>query len=101
EVQADPGLRLDAERWRLVSFFPDPPAVPALPPQRPHPLPPVLVYESQSWIANPRAYVVPNAALMPKSGELAALKANDFGTTVLITSDAPLPPNGDAVAQPI
>ncbi|HEY2909223.1 MAG TPA: hypothetical protein VGI99_03205 [Gemmataceae bacterium] len=101
EVQADPGLRLDPEQWGLVSFFPDPPAVPALPPQRPHPLPPVLVYESRSWAANPRAYVVPQAAIMPDGGELAALKVNDFRTNVLVTSDAPLPPNGDASFKPI
>jgi hypothetical protein len=44
--------------------------------------------------AMPRAFVVPGAAAMPTGGELAALKANDFRRTVLLTTSDALPPNG-------
>lgn len=96
EVQADPGLRLDSKEWRLAGRFENSPAVPALPPQRPHPLPPVLAFENQNWAKNPRAFVVPEARIMPAGQELAALKANDFHQTVLLSSQEPLPPRGES-----
>ena len=91
-VASPVGVLGDPSGWATGPTFPNPPAVPALPPQRPDPLPPVTVYENRR--ARPRAFVVPEAARMPAGEELAALKATDFGRTVLLTTADPLPPNG-------
>jgi hypothetical protein len=78
----------------LVPFVvdPSPPLVPAIPPNPPPHLPPHLYYRNRT--AMPRVFVVPQAAHMPKGGELAALKACDFRQTVLLTTTDPLPPRG-------
>jgi hypothetical protein len=96
ELRKDPGHRVDQDSWLGVVQFKDPPAVPALPPKRPYPLPPVVIVENLT--VRSRAFVVPEATPMPAGRELAALKACDFGKTVLLTTDDPLPPNG---SQPV
>jgi hypothetical protein len=92
DLQSDPAHQLKPPTWKKVKEEPGTAAVPALPPDRPNPLPPSLVFENVQ--AMPRAFVVPGAATMPVGGELAALKANDFHRTVLLTTSDPLPPNG-------
>ncbi len=94
ELQADPGHRLGASGWKFAAQFPRPPAIPALPPNRSDPLPRLLVMENQRFATHPRAFVVPRAKPMLAGRELEALKATDFSTTVLLTADVPLPPDG-------
>lgn len=92
DLQTDPAHHLKPPSWVKVKEEPRTPAVPALPPDRPNPLPPTLVFENVQ--AMPRAFVVPAAAPIPIGQELAALKANDFRRTVLLSTSDPLPPNG-------
>jgi len=92
ELKDDPGHQLNSPSWKKVKEEPVTKPIPALPPERPNPLPPTLVFENVQ--AMPRAFVVPTAASMPTGQELAALKANDFKKTVLLTTSDPLPTNG-------
>lgn len=92
DLRADPGHRLEASTWRRAAVFRDPPAVPALPPQKPDPLPPVEIIENLT--VRPRAFVVPEAEAMPAGQELAALKRCDFTKSVLLTTLDPIPRNG-------
>jgi hypothetical protein len=91
EYPKDPDHRLTEDRWQFAAQFKDPPAVPALPPDRPDPLPRVLVMENKRWGDNPRAFVVPTAKPMPEGGELAALRTTDLHQTVLVNNGDALP----------
>ncbi len=97
ELQKDPAHHLDPPAWVKVKEEPTSSAVPALPPQLPKPMPPVLVFENLQ--AMPRAFVVPEAKAIPVGEELAALKACDFRRTVLLTTNEELPPNGTRVGR--
>ncbi|MBY0514911.1 MAG: YfhO family protein [Gemmataceae bacterium] len=99
ELRKDPGHRVDSDSWRGVVQVVDPPAVPALPPKRPERLPPVVIVENLT--VRPRAFVVSDAARMPAGDELAALKGNNFGRTVLLTTDESLPANGTQPGRPV
>jgi hypothetical protein len=70
-----------------------PSAVPPFQPNSPRTLPPHAVWENPT--AFTRAFLVPEAAPMPTGRELEALQACDLRRTVLLTTNEPLPPNGD------
>jgi hypothetical protein len=72
--------------WRPLLTDPAPPAPPPLAPGSPNPLPPQTLSLARN--ARPRAWVVPQAEVIPAGGELAALKRCDFSQTVLITAEA-------------
>jgi len=93
----DPGHALKDDEWRFAAQFADPPAVPALPPQRPDPLPRALVFENLR--AAPRAFVVPRAEAMPED-ELAALLRSDLRQSVLLHTDEPIANRGGS-ARPV
>jgi len=93
EYQQDPGHKLNG-RWRTAAKFQDTRPVPALPRDRPDPLPRAIVLENLYFAENPRAFVVPQATAMPAGRELQALRGTDLRTTVLLTTAEPLPPNG-------
>ena len=80
---------------RAVAADAHPPWPPPRVPGAPACLPPQVVYELGT--AFPRAFVVPEAVAMPAANELAALTANDFRRTVLLTTPDPLPPASSRV----
>lgn len=98
EAVGDPPL--DGQTWRILGKDPNPPLVPAIPPHPPAHLPPHIAFENLT--VRPRAFVVPDAQPMPAGREGEALRACDFGRTVLLTTDTipaagPVGPSPSAV----
>jgi hypothetical protein len=73
-------------QWHALTADAAPPATPPLLPQSPRVLPPHRLWEAQE--PPPRAWIVPQAVLLPKGQELATLKEYDFNYTVLICGDS-------------
>ncbi len=73
-------------QWLAQTADPAPPATPPLLPQSPRVLPHHQLWKAQE--PQPRAWIVPQAVLLPKGQELAALKEYDFHYTVLISGDS-------------
>ena len=89
---------LDERAWTRIAQEPEPPLIPAIPPNPPAHLPPYFLFDNTT--VRPRAFVVPEARPMPAGREQEALVACDFGRTVLLTTDTVPPVEGAGTPAP-